>query len=115
MVYHIKRKSATPILPKLRRVRASPDVVNVSFRGVDSEALMLELRDVVAVSNGSACTSSQYAPSHVLLAMGIDEGLIESALRISWGPGARRIPFAEFVAAVRAIRVLHWPIRADAL
>ena len=83
--------------------RSQTHVVNVSFRGVDSEALMLELRDVVAVSNGSACTSSQYAPSHVLLAMGIDEGLIESALRISWGVGA--IPSSAISDAVKKLRI----------
>jgi cysteine desulfurase len=83
--------------------RSQAHVVNVSFRGVDSEALMVELRDTVAVSNGSACTSSEYAPSHVLLAMEIDEATIESAIRISWGPGIEVIPSGCFVEAVRRL------------
>ena len=61
---------------------------------------MVALREDFAVSNGSACTSSHYVPSHVLLAMGIDEGQIESAVRISWGPGIEEIPSGRFVRAV---------------
>src|SRR5262249_4137536 len=48
--------------------RTQGHVLNVSFPGVDSEALMLALKDVVAISNGAACTSASYAPSHVLQA-----------------------------------------------
>jgi cysteine desulfurase len=39
---------------------------------------------VVALSNGSACTSQKYEPSHVLLAMGSPESIVEGALRFSW-------------------------------
>ncbi len=46
-------------------------VVNVSFPGVDSEALMLALRSEMAISNGAACTSSGQFPSHVLRSMGL--------------------------------------------
>jgi cysteine desulfurase len=83
---------------------AQPHVLNVSFPGVDSEALMMALRDSVAISNGSACTSSQYAPSHVLKAMGIDEDRIAEAVRLSWGSGVDRIPGEVFVNAVRQLR-----------
>lgn len=61
-----------------------PHVLNLSFPGVDSEAAMVALKDVLAISNGSSCTSSSYQPSHVLTAMGLDESRIKSALRISW-------------------------------
>jgi cysteine desulfurase len=63
-----------------------PNTLNVSFPNVDSEALMLALKEYYAVSNGSACTSANYKPSHVLTAMGLSEDLIDSAIRISWGP-----------------------------
>lgn len=67
--------------------RCQAHVLNVSFAGVDSEALLLAVRDRLSLSNGSACTSSSYKPSHVLVAMGLKEDEIESAVRISWGPG----------------------------
>ncbi len=61
-----------------------PHVVNCSIPGVDSEAAMLALKGKIAISNGSACTSSSYTPSHVLKAMTLDEDRIEGAMRISW-------------------------------
>jgi cysteine desulfurase len=64
--------------------RTLPHVINMSFPGVDSEALMLSLKDHIAISNGSACTSHKYQPSHVLKAMGIQDALIKGAVRISW-------------------------------
>jgi cysteine desulfurase len=84
--------------------RSLTHVVNISFPGVDSEALMEELRDAVAISNGSACTSSTHAPSHVLKAMGLDDASIESAVRISWGPDVSIDPADCFVKAVRRIK-----------
>jgi cysteine desulfurase len=59
-------------------------IVNLSFPGLDSEAVMLVIKDLVAISNGSACTSASYEPSHVLSAMGLDEARIDGALRFSW-------------------------------
>jgi cysteine desulfurase len=64
--------------------RTLPHVLNISFSGLDSEAVMLALKDIVAISNGSACTSQNYSPSHVLTAMGLPEDLVRGALRISW-------------------------------
>jgi cysteine desulfurase len=64
-----------------------PNTLNVSFLGVDSEALMLATKQYCSVSNGSACTSHDYKPSHVLAAMGLSDERIESAIRISWGKG----------------------------
>jgi len=64
--------------------RTLPHVLNISFHGVDSEALMVALKEVVAISNGSACTSQNYQPSHVLEAMGMPSHIIKGAVRISW-------------------------------
>ena len=61
-----------------------PHSVNLSFSGINSEALMLALKGVVAISNGSACTSQSYEPSHVLTEMGLSEDRIDSAIRLSW-------------------------------
>ena len=82
---------------------AQTHVLNVSFPGVDSEALMMALRDKIAISNGSACTSASYDPSHVLLAMGLDEDRIGESVRISWGAGVSEIPVELIVSAVESL------------
>ena len=64
--------------------RTVPNIINMSFDGLDSEAAMLSLKEYVAISNGSACTSQTYQLSHVLLAMGLSDKRAESALRWSW-------------------------------
>lgn len=61
-----------------------PHVLNFSIDGVDSEALMVGLKDLIAISNGSACTSQSYEPSHVLTAMGLSESEVAEAVRVSW-------------------------------
>jgi cysteine desulfurase len=50
-----------------------PGNLNVSFDGVDGEALVLRLRNKVSLSTGSACTSQSLDPSHVLTAIGLDK------------------------------------------
>ena len=64
--------------------RMLPNVLNLSFSDMDSEAVMLGLKGIAAISNGSACTSSNYSPSHVLSAMGLNQVRISNALRMSW-------------------------------
>jgi cysteine desulfurase len=59
-------------------------VLNLAFPGLDSEALMVALKDLVAISNGSACTSTSYTTSHVLKAMGLDDDQANACVRISW-------------------------------
>ena len=59
-------------------------VLNLAFPGIDSEAMIVALKDLVAISNGSACTSSSYTPSHVLKAMGMSDDEANSCVRISW-------------------------------
>lgn len=61
-----------------------PNTLNISFPGVDSEALMLALKGTCSFSNGSACTAKDYSHSHVLNTMGLSEEEMESAVRISW-------------------------------
>ena len=64
--------------------RALPSTLNIRFPGLDSEALMVATKDLIAISNGSACTSSSYTPSHVLKAMGFDDVTANQCVRISW-------------------------------
>lgn len=64
---------------------------NILFLGVDSEAIIMGLSNpeenfpLIAVSNGSACTSSSIEPSHVLVAMGLNETNAFSSIRFSIG------------------------------
>ncbi|MDY0165543.1 MAG: cysteine desulfurase DndA [Thermoguttaceae bacterium] len=80
--------------------RTQSHVINISFPGVDSEALMVALKSTMAISNGSACTSSSYTPSHVLTAMGLEQEAIESSVRMSWGEGVAVIETMPLVDAV---------------
>ena len=59
--------------------------LNIRIEGVSSEALMLSSKEYCGISNGSACTSSSYAPSYVLVAMGMSEEEIDQSIRLSWG------------------------------
>jgi len=62
-----------------------PGNLNVSFAYVEGEALMMALKDVVAVSSGSACTSASLEPSYVLRAMGVSEDMAHASLRFGLG------------------------------
>lgn len=61
-----------------------PGNLNCCFANVDGEALMISMRDV-AVSSGSACTSTNPEPSHVLRALGIGDDLTRASLRFGIG------------------------------
>ncbi len=58
--------------------------LNVSFQGVDGEALMNSVKQI-AVSSGSACTSADPQPSHVLRAIGVNDALTRASLRFGLG------------------------------
>ena len=68
--------------------------LNICIEGVSSEALMISTKQYCGLSNGSACTSKNYAPSYVLVAMGVSLNDVESSIRISWGPN---IPIDEVI------------------
>ena len=93
--------------------------LNLSFDGVDGEALMMAMRDV-AVSSGSACSSTNPEPSHVLLAMGRSEDLARASLRFGLGrfTTADDVDFAagEVAGAVERLRGLGvaWSARNSA-
>ena len=63
-----------------------PGNLNLSFAGVEGEALLMGLRDV-ALSSGSDCTSASLRPSHVLKALGVPDDLAHSSLRFGLGRG----------------------------
>ena len=80
-----------------------PHILNVSFPGLDSEAVMLAWRELVAISNGSACTSSSYEPSHVLAAMGLDTERQGGAVRLSWSHVTPEPDIAPMTRMIRAL------------
>jgi len=67
--------------------RRLPNNVNVSFPGVEGEALLARLDGMgIAASSGAACGSSSWEPSHVLLAMGVPLEAAIGSLRLTVGP-----------------------------
>jgi len=65
-----------------------PGNVNVSFKYIEGESLLLSLDlQGVAASSGSACTSGSLDPSHVLMAMGLDHETAHGSLRLTLGRG----------------------------
>jgi cysteine desulfurase len=61
-----------------------PGNLNISFAYVEGEGLMMGIKDL-AVSSGSACTSASLEPSYVLRALGVEEELAHTSLRIGLG------------------------------
>jgi cysteine desulfurase len=91
------------------RIHGDPDlamthVLNFSVGGIDSEALMVAIKDLAAVSNGSACTSQNYEPSHVLKAMDLPDDAIAGAIRLSW---SHMTPAVDWEAIAERIRSLQ--------
>ncbi len=61
-----------------------PNTSFISFQGIEGEALFLKLSDRgVCVSTGSACSTGQREPSHVLRAMGVPDGEARGTVRFS--------------------------------
>jgi cysteine desulfurase len=61
-----------------------PNNLNLSFSGVEGDALLMGINDV-AVSSGSACTSAMIEPSYVLRALGVSDDLSHSSIRFGLG------------------------------
>lgn len=63
-----------------------PGNVNISFKGIDGQDLLLKLDEQgICASSGSACSSGNKSASHVLTAIGLSEDLSKSTLRITFG------------------------------
>ncbi len=61
-----------------------PGNLNISFAYVEGESLMMGIKNL-AVSSGSACTSASLEPSYVLRALGVEEEMAHTSLRIGLG------------------------------
>jgi cysteine desulfurase len=77
-----------------------PGNLNVSFNYVEGESLIMALKDM-AVSSGSACTSSSLEPSYVLRAIGRNDELAHSSIRFSIGRFTTREEVDYIVERVR--------------
>jgi cysteine desulfurase len=62
-----------------------PGNLNIRFPGIEAEIILNNLQPHVAASTGSACTSGQPEPSHVLSAIGLTSRAAESSIRFSFG------------------------------
>jgi len=81
-----------------------PNTVNISFRYVEGEAMLLNLDMLgIACSSGSACTSGSLEPSPVLVAMGADPTDAQGALRFSLGYGNSEADVDYAIDAVEAV------------
>ena len=68
------------------RVNRLPNTTSLAFDGVESEAMLMLLdQRGICCSAGSACTTGQHEPSHVLRAMGYDDTRARASLRFSFG------------------------------
>jgi cysteine desulfurase len=86
-----------------------PGNLNLSFAYVDGEALMMSMKQL-AVSSGSACTSANPEPSHVLRALGINDDLVRASLRFGLGrfntPDEIELAIAALTETVSRLRKL---------
>ena len=84
-----------------------PGIINMSFRGCEGEAIMMEASRI-AVSSGSACTSNKLSISHVLEAMNIKSDIAQSSIRISIGKHTTeediKIAIEDLVTATNKLR-----------
>lgn len=78
-------------------------VLHFRVPNVDSEALILATKDLIAISNGAACTSAAYAPSHVLLAMGFTKEEATSCLRLSWSHLTDAVDWDEVIRRIKSL------------
>ena len=85
LMYHLEKSKLKYVINGDEKNKIS-NTLNISICGVSSEALMLSTKMYCAISNGSACNTNAYSNSYVLQEMGLDDNIIESAIRISWGP-----------------------------
>jgi cysteine desulfurase len=102
-IYHEKKEKDSLLVEKLRdklesellkidgveingiKSARSPYISSVYMSGVNSEALIINVKNSIAIANGSACTSKEMLPSHVIMSMFKNKDRAYSTLRISYG------------------------------
>jgi cysteine desulfurase len=84
--------------------RSVPYILNLSFPGMDAEAVIDAWSDRIAISNGAACSTETYTCSHVLSAMRLPAWRQDGAVRFSWDALTPEPDWAELVAAAESCR-----------
>jgi cysteine desulfurase len=118
----LRERLESGILAAIPNVRVNgseprlPNLLNVSFAGAESAALLIGLDLAgIAVSAGSACTSGSLEPSHVLAALGVDSRWQAGAVRFSLGTGTMTADVERVLAVLPEIVAgLRRPIEAIA-
>jgi cysteine desulfurase len=83
------------------RTERLPNNANFCIDGVEGESLIVALDlEGFAVSSGSACTSGETEPSHVILALGVDRELAKGSLRVTVGRATTDADVDAFLAAL---------------
>ena len=92
-----------PLRPEINGdpARSIPNIVNLSIPGFDAESVIDAWKDLVAISQGAACTSTSYTCSHVLSAMRLSEERKAGAVRLSWCHFSEMPDLAAMVAALQ--------------
>lgn len=90
-ITHLNNRFLTKLRSKLSHIVINGDEksryagnLNISFSCVEGESLIMAIKDC-AVSSGSACTSASLEPSYVLRAIGVEEDMAHTSLRIGFG------------------------------
>ncbi|MFC2105663.1 cysteine desulfurase family protein [Candidatus Bipolaricaulota bacterium] len=86
-----------------------PHIVNFSFAAIEGESLIMKLDEHgIAASTGSACSSPNLEPSHVLVALGVPLSMAHGSLRISTG---RQTTAREIEAVLKALPIVVQELR----
>ena len=98
---HLDKAGVTYAVNGSREERVAHNL-NLSFEGVEPEALLAQL-PTLAISTGSACSSGSIGPSTVLTAMGLEDDRVRSAVRIGFGRGTGPDEVRDAAARVAAV------------
>ena len=78
-----------------------PHNLNISINGVESKSLVVQLKNRVAIATGSACTTVDTKPSHVINALGFGKNRAHNAIRIGVGRANHEQQLIEVVSLIR--------------
>lgn len=89
--------------PIIHGINTMPSSICFSIPGINSEAAIVALKDIISFSNGSACTSRNYTTSHVLKAMNVSDEIVRGAMRMSWCEDTPEIPWSKVVDCLEGL------------